>query len=165
MTALTIRTATVADADAMAAIYAHYVLHSVATFDTVPPDPATWAAKVRDGELPFRVGEVDGAIAGFAYLSPYRPKAAYRHTAEDTVYVAPQFLGRGYGRLLLTDVLECAAGTDLRQLIAVIADGGDGASERLHAALGFTVVGRLTAVGCKFDRWIDTVLMQRDVPR
>lgn len=163
MTGLVLRAAVPDDAGAVAAIYAHYVLTSVATFDLAPPDSEFWLDKLATLDtrgLPFLVGESDGVVAGFAYLSPYRPKPAYGRTAEDSVYVAPGYLGRGYGRLLLADLLERAAGTEIRQIVAVIADGGDGASERLHAAMGFAVVGRLRGVGHKFDRWIDTVLMQ-----
>jgi L-amino acid N-acyltransferase YncA len=164
---LDIRAVRDADLDRVAAIYAHYVQHSVATFETEPPSIADWVVKL-DGiaarNLPFLVAETGGVIGGYCYASPWRPRPAYRHTAEDSVYIAPDQTGRGLGSVLLAALLDaCAAGDDVRQVIAVIADSGSDASEKLHAKLGFTHAGRLTGVGHKHGRWIDTVLMQRDL--
>jgi L-amino acid N-acyltransferase YncA len=166
VTAPLIRIAAPSDSAAIATIYAHYVRTSVVTFDTTAPDAAAWDEKANallEKGIPFLVAEMEGVVAAFAYLSQYRPKAAYDHTMEDTVYVSPEFLGRGYGRLLLENLLARAAGAGARQLIAVIADDGSGASQRLHASLGFDLVGRLRDVGFKHERWVDTVLMQRSV--
>ncbi len=156
----------VADADlpGVAAIYAHYVETSVATFDETPPPVEEWRAKraaIAGAGLPFLVVEDEGEVAGFAYAGPYRPKPAYRHTVEDTVYLAPGATGRGLGRLLLGEVIDRAGRAGARQMVAVVADGGDPASLRLHAAFGFEQAGRLRSVGLKHDRWIDTVLLQR----
>ncbi len=104
-----------------------------------------------------------GEVAGYGYVSPWRPKPAYRHTVEDTVYLAPGATGRGLGRRLLAELLARAGQAGARQMVAVIADAGadSEASIALHRALGFAHAGRLSAVGHKHGRWIDTVLMQR----
>jgi len=99
-------------------------------------------------------------MAGFAYTSPWRTRPAYRHTVEDTVYVAPQHLRHGLGRMLLDGLIEGCRNAGVEQVIAVIADTGDAASEALHRGAGFAEVGRLSKVGFKHGRWIDTVLMQ-----
>ncbi|HEY7918714.1 MAG TPA: GNAT family N-acetyltransferase, partial [Streptosporangiaceae bacterium] len=114
-------------------------------------------------KLPFLVAEAAGTVAGYAYASPWRPKPAYRHTVEDSVYLAPGQRGRGLGRLLLESLLAGCADAGVRQVIAVIADSGDPASAALHRACGFADAGRLTQVGFKHGRWIDTVLMQREL--
>ncbi|MEV0200586.1 N-acetyltransferase family protein [Nonomuraea sp. NPDC050691] len=152
------------DLPAVAAIYAHYVEKSVATFDETPPGVEDWRAKaatVTGAGLPFLVTEEDGEVTGFAYAAPFRPKPAYRHTAEDTIYLAPGATGRGLGRLLLGELIERATRAGLRQMVAVVADSGDPASLRLHAAFGFEQAGRLRSVGFKHGRWIDTLLLQR----
>ena len=113
--------------------------------------------------LPFLVATMGGGVAGFAYASPWRPKPAYRYTVEDSVYLAPDRTGQGLGRALLGALLIRCAQADVRQVVAVIADSGDGASVALHRSFGFAHVGRLTAVGHKHGRWVDTVLMQRDL--
>jgi phosphinothricin acetyltransferase len=161
-----VRPAEVADLRQVAAIFAHYVSDSVATFEEDPPAVSAWEQRLADLSaqgLPFLVAETGASVCGYAYASPWRPKPAYRHTVEDSVYLAPGHSGRGIGSALLGNLLsECtAAGT--RQMIAVIADTGSDASAALHARYGFAMAGRLTAVGHKHGRWIDTVLMQRDL--
>jgi L-amino acid N-acyltransferase YncA len=161
-----VRGAIPADTEPVAAIFAHYVTTSVSTFEEVPPSAADWARKLGDvtgRNLPFLVAEDGGSVCGFAYASPWRPKPAYRHTVEDTVYVSPGRTGRGLGVALLAGLLDGCAAAGVRQVIAVIADTGSDASEALHRRLGFVPAGRLTAVGRKHGRWIDTVLMQRDL--
>lgn len=161
-----IRPATPDDASALAAIYAHYVEHSVATFDLEAPDEAFWTAKLADltaAGWPFLVAEDDGAVAGFAYVAPWRVKPAYRQTVEDTIYLAPGRTGRGIGRALMGALLEAARAAGVRQVIAVVADGGDPSSVRLHEAFGFVEAGRLRGVGFKHGRWLDTVLLQADL--
>ena len=154
------------DLGRVAEIFAHYVTHSVVTFETVPPTVADWQARL-DGlaglGLPFLVARAGGEVAGYAYAGPWRPKPAYRHTVEDTVYLAPGETGRGLGRSLLGELLARAGQAGAQQMVAVIADAGadSAASVALHRAFGFAHVGRLTAVGSKHGRWIDTVLMQR----
>ncbi|MET9244239.1 N-acetyltransferase family protein [Nonomuraea sp. NPDC003709] len=161
-----IRALAEADLPAVADIYAHYVTDGVATFDETPLDIGQWRAKadgIAGAGLPFLVAEVDGAVAGYAYVAQYRPKPAYRHTVEDTIYLAPAFTGRGLGKLLLAELIKKTGETPARQMIAVIADSGDPASARLHKAFGFEEAGRLRAVGFKHGRWIDTVLLQLDL--
>jgi L-amino acid N-acyltransferase YncA len=152
------------DLEQVAAIYAHYVEHSVATFETEVPPVSYWEARLADltaRRLPFLVAEADGVVRGYAYAGLWRPRPAYRFTVEDSVYVEPGQERRGIGSALLGGVLEACVAVDVRQVIAVIADSGSDASEKLHARFGFTHVGRLTGVGHKHNRWIDTVLMQR----
>jgi L-amino acid N-acyltransferase YncA len=163
---LLIRPATSGDLDDVAAIFGHYVTTSVATFEQIPPTTADWRRRLRDAAdrgLPFLIADVDGEPAGFAYASPWRPKPAYSRTVEDTIYLAPRWAGKGLGRPLLDALLTRCAQADMRQVIAVIADTGDPASQALHRALGFTEAGHLRAVGFKHGRWIDTLLMQRDL--
>jgi L-amino acid N-acyltransferase YncA len=160
-----IRAAVPADLEAVAAIYAHYVTTSVATFEEVPPTPADWRRRLddlADRKLPFLVAEA-GGVCGYAYASPWRPKPAYRYTVEDTVYVSPAHLGRGLGGALLGALLAACTDAGARQVIAVIADTGDDVSAALHRRLGFVESGRLSRVGYKHGRWLDTVLMQREL--
>jgi phosphinothricin acetyltransferase len=152
------------DLEAIASIYAHYVTTTVITFDEIPPTVGQWRDKFDDlnaRHLPFLVAEVDGHVVGYAYASPWRPKPAYRHTVEDSVYLAPDFTGKGLGRRLLTALLIESAGAQVRQMIAVIADTGDPTSAALHRSCGFADVGRLVGVGYKHGRWVDTLLLQR----
>lgn len=161
-----VRPVAVADLDQIAGIFARYVTDSVATFEEVPPTVAHWQRRFDDlasHPLPFLAAEVDGRVVGYAYAGPWRPKPAYRHTVEDTVYVAPEWTGRGLGRLLLQGLLEECARAGVRQVIAVVADTGDPTSAALHHACGFVDAGRLRAVGYKHGRWIDTLLLQRDL--
>ncbi len=161
-----IRPATPDDAPAIAGIYAHYVEHSVATFDLTSPDAAWWTAKIADltaAGWPFLVLEDEDGPAGFAYVAPWRVKPAYRQSVEDTIYLAPGRTGRGLGRALLGALLDAARAAGARQVIAVVADGGDGSSVRLHGASGFVEAGRLRSVGFKHGRWLDTLLLQADL--
>ena len=152
------------DLAAVAGILAFYVTNSAATFEEDVPGLPQWQQRLDSlaGQgLPFLVAETGGVVAGYAYASPWRPKPAYRHTAEDSVYLAPGQRGRGLGRLLLEALLTGCADAGVRQVIAVIADSGDPASVLLHRACGFTDAGRLTRVGFKHGRWVNTLLMQR----
>jgi L-amino acid N-acyltransferase YncA len=161
---LEIREARPADLDAVHAIYAHYVTTSAATFELTPPDRREWDrrfAAISEQGLPFVVAGHTGGIDGYAYCAPWRPRPAYRGTAEVSVYVAPSAAGRGVGGALLDALLARAAEAGLRELIAVVADTGDPASMALHRGRGFTESGRLAGVGCKHGRWLDTVLLQR----
>ena len=160
-----LRPATSADADAIAAVYAFHVLGSSATFEIDPPSPAEMGqriAAVQDLGLPWWVAERDGRLAGYAYAGSYRPRPAYRHTCEDSVYLAPWAVGHGLGRQLLERIVDEARRAGRTQMIAVIGGGAENpASVGLHERLGFRHVGTFERVGFKFGRWLDTVLMQR----
>ncbi|MBO0775129.1 MAG: N-acetyltransferase [Actinobacteria bacterium] len=161
-----VRAAAPADMGRVAEIYAHYVTATVTTFDIAAPSAADWQRKL--GELagrglPFLVAETGGQVAGYAYAAPWRSKPAYRHTVEDSIYLDPAWRGQGLGRLLLDALLAACTGAGVRQVIAVIAVNGDAASAALHGRFGFAEAGRLTGVGRKHGRWIDTLLMQRDL--
>jgi phosphinothricin acetyltransferase len=160
---LVIRAFAWADVPAITAIYRHYVEHSTATFDLVPPGETAMAEKfgqMLDLGHPALVAEEAGLCLGYAYASYYRPRPAYRFTCENSVYCAPQALRRGIGMALMTRIVEQARAFGFRQMIAVItAEGRD--SIRLHEKLGFREVGRHEAVGFKFERWLDIVHMQK----
>jgi phosphinothricin acetyltransferase len=115
---------------------------------------------VRRG-MPYLVAEADGAVVGYAYANAYRPRAGYRFTVEDSIYVDPSQVGRGCGQALLGALIEVCEQGPWRQMIAVIGDGDNAASVRLHERFGFREAGRLISVGFKLDRWVDCVLMQR----
>jgi L-amino acid N-acyltransferase YncA len=152
------------DLAALCAIYAHHVRHGLATFEEAPPDVAELGrrrAELLARGLPHLVAELDGVVVGYAYAGPYRPRPAYRHTVEDSVYIAPGHLGRGAGRALLAQLIAACAAAGYRQMVAVIGDSANAPSIGLHAALGFRQVGVLRSVGFKLGRWVDTVLMQR----
>ena len=159
-----IRDATADDLPAIQAIYAHHVLHGLASFEEVPPDVAEITRR-RDvahaSNLPYLVAESDGAVRGFAYASPFRTRTAYRYTVEDSVYVAPEAARAGIGSRLLAELIEQCAARGFRQMVAVIGDSANKASIALHAKHGFVQTGLLPSVGFKFGRWVDTVRMQR----
>jgi phosphinothricin acetyltransferase len=160
-----IRPVEAADMAAVQAIYMHHVLHGFASFEETPPDPAEltrrWRAIV-DAGLPYLcVPDEAGAILGYAYAGPYRPRSAYRFSVEDSVYVAPGAAGRGVGRALLGRLIDICTGLGKRQMIAVIGDSGNAASIGLHRACGFELTGTFKSIGFKHGRWVDSVLMQR----
>lgn len=159
-----VRDAAAGDVPRIAAIYAHHVRTGLATFEVVPPDDAEMArrrASVLGWALPYFVAEDGGGILGYAYAAPYRTRAGYRYSVEDSIYVDPDAVGRGVGRRLLERLMEACAACGCRQMVAVIGDTGNTASIGLHAACGFERVGMLPSVGFKFGRWVDSVLMQR----
>lgn len=153
-----------ADAEALAAIYAHHVLTSAATFELDPPGAAEMDRRRREIEAsghPYFVAELDGAVVGYAYASSFRPRIGYRYTVEDSVYIHPDYTGRGLGRRLLARLIEECADRGAKQMVAVIGDSANQPSIRLHESFEFRRVGVLEQVGWKFDRWFDAVLMQR----
>ncbi len=163
-TAVAVRPSRDADLEAIAAIYGHHVRHGTASFETEPPpveEMRRRRAELLSRGFPYLVAESGGGVLGYAYVGPYRPRAAYRDTAENSVYVRPDAIGRGVGSLLLNAlVAECEA-LGLRQMVAVVGDSANAASIRLHERCGFRLVGVLEAVGYKHGRWLDSVLLQR----
>jgi L-amino acid N-acyltransferase YncA len=163
---IVIRPTSPGDLDAIDEIYAHYVRTGVATFELTPPDRSEWLQRlqaVATHGLPFLTAILDGEVAGYAYCTPWKTRPAYRHTVEDSVYVAPHALGRGVGGRLLGALLEDCARSGIREVIAVIVDADGAASLALHRNRGFVDAGRLSAVGYKHGRWLDTLLLQRSL--
>jgi L-amino acid N-acyltransferase YncA len=159
-----VRDAAAADMTAIQAIYAHHVLHGLATFEEVPPSVADMTerrAAVLKAGLPYLAAEIDGTVVAYAYATAYRPRPAYRFTVEDSIYVAHGFGGRGIGSPLLRALINRCELGPWRQMLAVIGNSGNAGSIALHRRHGFQPVGTLHAVGFKLGRWVDTVLMQR----
>lgn len=159
-----VRDALESDAEALAAIYGHHVLHGFGTFEETPPSPAEMAARraaIVERGLPYLVAEAEGRILGFAYAGPFRPRAAYRYTVEDSVYIAPDAVGKGVGKAVLGAVLTSCEAIGMRQVVAVIGDSGNAASIGLHRALGFQHAGVGKGFGFKHGRWVDIVWMQK----
>ena len=159
-----IRHASKADVTPIQAIYAHHVLHGTGTFEVEPPDVGEMSrrhAAIVEANLPYLVAELDGMILGYGYAGPFRARAAYRYTLEDSIYLHPNWTGQGLGRVLLDHLIAESTSRRFKQMIAVIGDAENHASVRLHAAAGFMEMGTMRQVGYKFDRWIDVVIMQR----
>ncbi len=161
--ALIIRDAVEDDLARIHAIYAHYVRTGLASFELEPPDLAEVARRFRATRLtglPYLVAELEGQVVGYAYAGPYRTRPAYRHSVENSVYVAPEALRRGVSRALLERLIELCTEAGARQMVAVIGDSGNRASIAAHEKLGFQHAGTLKAIGFKHGLWVDTVLMQ-----
>ena len=160
-----LRPATEADIPAITAIYGASVLTGTASFELVAPEEAEMArrmAATREAGYPYLVAEDDsGKVQGYAYAGTYRPRPGYRHTVEDSLYVAPEAQRRGVGRALLRALIAETEAQGFRQMVAVIGDSRHLASIALHEGEGFAIVGRLPTLGHKFGQWLDTVLMQR----
>jgi len=152
------------DIAAIAAIYGYHVRHGVASFEEVPPPESEMVRRRNDvlaRGLPYLVAERDGKVIGYCYAAPFRPRVGYRFTLEDSIYIDAGETGRGLGRALLQPLLDRCTELGYRQMVAVIGGRETVASIKLHEALGFAHVGVFEAIGFKFGRWIDTVLMQR----
>ncbi len=149
------------------AIYADEVLRGTASFELTPPTVEEMQQRRRaltDAGYPYRVAENESArVCGYAYAGPYRPRPAYRFTVENSVYVAPSARRRGVARGLLIALIEACEAREYRQMVAIIGDSAHVASIRLHEQIGFRMVGTLKDVGFKFDRWLDSVIMQRSL--
>lgn len=162
-----IRDAAQADVPAITAIYGHHVMHGTGTFDETPPDQSEmaarlaritghgWAWLVAEGE--------DGSVIGYAHYAPFRDKSGFRHAAEDSIYVRNDVRGQGVGKALVQALIERAQKAGFRQMVAIIGDAENVGSIGLHVSLGFRRVGVMKAVGLKFGRWLDVVVMQRDL--
>lgn len=164
MPELTIRNASAADFSAITAIYRHHVLHGTGTFENQAPDEAEMARRwqeVQSRGLPWLVAVSGQLIVGFAYANWFRAREAYRFTVEDSIYIAPNALGQGVGGRLLDALIETCTQRGARQMLAVIGDSANAGSIGVHRSRGFAELGRMPAVGWKFERWLDVVLMQR----
>jgi L-amino acid N-acyltransferase YncA len=162
-----LRDASAADLPYVREIYNYYVANSTVTFDEDPMSLAAWREKfayLGKLGLPFIVAESpSGQILGYALVSPWRQKKAYRYTVENSIYLGPAATGKGLGRVLLAELIERSRAAGLREIIAVIADQGADASINLHADFGFEEIGRMGKVGFKFERWLGTVLLQKSL--
>jgi L-amino acid N-acyltransferase YncA len=164
MPSISIRPALSRDIAVITRIYGQAVREGTASFEIEPPDETEMARRQQElfaGGFPYLVAECDCAIVGYAFAGPYRARPAYRWTVEDSVYIDPQRQGRGVGRALLERLIVEAQTRGFRQMIAIIGDSANAASIELHRVLGFRMVGTFDNVGFKFDRWLDSVLMQR----
>ncbi len=153
-----------ADLPAITDIYAHHVLHGTGTFETVPPtlpEMTARRAEVLGRGLPWLVAELDGRVVGYAYCNWFKPRPAYRFSAEDSIYLHPDARGRGLGRQLLAALADQAQQAGLRKLIAVIGDSANAASIGVHRSQGFEPAGVIRSCGWKFGRWLDIVLMEK----
>lgn len=162
-----IRPARREDAASLAAIYAPYVLHGTETLELVPPEAARFAEKIDTAAQkgwPYLVACHGETIVGYAYVTQFRDRPAYRFACENSIYVEAAHHGSGVGRALLAALIDAATQAGFRQMIAVISGIGP-ASPALHTALGFTEAGRMRAVGWKCGRWLDTLYMQRALGR
>jgi len=161
-----IRPAIHADMSAITAIYAHHVQHGTATFETEAPSEAEMTqrrADVLGKGLPYLVVEQNTVVLGFAYCNWFKPRPAFRYSAEDSIYLAPQAVGKGLGRVLLAELAGHASRAGIRTMIAVIGDSDNHPSIELHRRNGFSHVGVLRSCGWKFGRWLDVVLMERSL--
>jgi len=157
-----IRPSLASDLPAITTIYAHHVLHGTGTFELEPPsqdDMASRRADVLAKELPYLVATEGDQVVGYAYCTWFKPRPAYRFSAEDSIYMDPKALGRGHGRALLAELTAQAQRAGVRKLIAVIGDSANQGSIRVHQSVGFAHVGVLKSCGWKFNQWRDVVLM------
>lgn len=152
------------DIAAIAAIYRHHVLTGTGTFEIDPPSEADMASRRADvlaKGLPYLVAEVDQQVVGFAYCNWFRPRAAFRFSAEDSIYMASDKHRQGLGRALLAELCTRAERAGIRKMIAVIGDSANAGSIGVHRSIGFTHTGVVTSCGWKFDRWLDMVFMEK----
>ncbi|OWQ88757.1 GNAT family N-acetyltransferase [Roseateles aquatilis] len=163
---LLIRPSLEGDIAAIQQIYEHAVLHGTGTFETDVPDRAEMTRRrteVLSRSLPYLVAERDGQVLGYAYANYFRPRLAYRYFVEDSIYLSPQAQGQGVGRLLLAELIARCEAAGARQMVAVIGDSQNLGSIGVHRSLGFEQSGLMKAAGWKFGKWLDVVLMQRQL--
>jgi phosphinothricin acetyltransferase len=163
---LSLRPSTDADLPAITAIYGHHVTHGTGTFETTAPIEAEMMARRADvlaKGLPYLVAENGGQVLGFAYCQWFKPRPAYRFSAEDSIYLHPDAAGQRIGNKLLSELAKQAEAAGIRKLIAVIGDSGNVRSIGVHRAVGFRHVGTIASCGWKFGRWLDIVLMEKSL--
>lgn len=159
-----IRPSQPSDMAAITAIYKHHVLHGTGTFEIDPPSLEDMTARREDvlsKGLPYLVLENEGQVVGFAYCNWFKPRPAYRFSAEDSIYLAADTAGKGWGRMLLAELCQAAEKVGIRKLIAVIGDSGNAGSVGVHTSVGFKHVGTVSGCGWKFERWLDIVMMEK----
>ena len=162
----TIRSSQDQDMAAITAIYAHHVLHGTGTFEVDPPtqeDMSSRRGDVLSKNLPYLVAVEDGHVVGFAYCNWFKPRPAYRFSAEDSIYIRPDAQGKGLGRALLAELSAQAEKVGVRKLIAVIGDSANTGSIGLHLSVGFQHVGVIKSCGWKFNQWRDIVMMEKTI--
>jgi L-amino acid N-acyltransferase YncA len=161
---LMIRPSTDADLPAITAIYGHHVLTGTGTFEVDAPsldDMRARRADVLAKGLPWLVAVLNGQVIGYAYCNWFKPRPAYRYSAEDSIYLSPEVAGKGIGRTLLAELMAQAQRAGVRKLIAVIGDSANAGSIAVHKAAGFQPIGVLTSCGWKFNKWLDVVMMDK----
>jgi len=166
--AVELRPAQPADLPAIHSIYAHHVLHGLASFEEEPPSLQEIRRRYDDviaRGLPYLAAEEAGEVLGYGYCTSYRTRSAYRYALEDSVYVRDGQHRKGVGRAILAELIVRCERLGYRQMVAVIGDSAQAASIALHASLGFLRAGTLRSVGFKFGRWVDSVVMQRPLGR
>lgn len=152
------------DVSAITAIYRHHVLNGTGTFEIDPPTEADMTIRRADvlaKGLPYLVVEDENRVVGFAYCNWFKPRPAYRFSAEDSIYLAPSAHRNGMGKALLAELCTQAERAGIRKFLAVIGDSANAGSIGVHRALGFSHVGTIKSCGWKFDRWLDVVLMEK----
>jgi len=160
-----VRPSIATDIPYVAAIYSRFVTTSTATFEIVAPNEDEMARRrqaVLDRDLPYLVAELEGYIVGFCYASQFRPREGYRYTVEDSIYVRPDCIGHGVGKMLLAELISACNAKGCHSMVACIC-GVNAVSEALHTSLGFQRVGLLPEAGCKFGQWLRLLIMQRSL--
>jgi phosphinothricin acetyltransferase len=159
-----IRPATLDDLPAIQAIYAHHVLEGTGTFEEVPPSLEEMTGRyhyILNGGFTWLAAADASGLLGYGYYGPFRTRAAYRFTVEDSIYIRDDVRGQGVGKALLTSLLDSARAAGIKQMLALIGDSENTGSIGVHASLGFVIAGTMRKVGYKFDRWLDVVTMQK----
>jgi len=158
-----IRDACENDCSAIHAIYSEHVLHGLASWEEIPPEITEISKRMEDlikAGYPYRVIKLNGKVTGFAYASSYRPRTAYRHTVENSIYIASSYIRMGLGSALLIDLIQQCTNRGYRQMVAVIGDSENVPSIEFHAAHGFVHCGTLRSLGFKHGKWLNQILMQ-----
>jgi phosphinothricin acetyltransferase len=155
--------AELADVAIIQQIYAHHVLNGLGTFEENPPSLVEMHEryqKITAAGFPFIVVKLDNLVVGYAYAGHFRERSAYRHTVEDSIYVALEFVGHGVGEMLLIELIRLCRARGYREMVALIGDSRNHASIKLHHKLGFSQTGIMQKVGYKFEQFVDVVIMQ-----
>jgi len=158
-----IRDVSDADMPAIHEIYAHQVLHGVSSWEEEPPSLEEIILRrdnVIQGGYPYRVAVMDGVVVGYSYASAYRPRPGYRHTVENSIYIAESAQRLGLGKRLLEDLISICTDLNFRQMIAVVGDSENVMSIDFHTKMGFRRIGTIDSIGYKFGRWLDSVILQ-----